>query len=267
MTPLETAFDAMQAAPEDDGLRLRYYAALADSMLVVLREGEADLESAQMSVRPKLVEIEGGQAVLAYDSEEALTEAAGAVVDYVTLPGRVIVQQLAGQSICLGVNLGAEKGAFLLEPEGVDWLAQTLSHRPETTEALPIDFSAPGALPAILVSALDGKIARAAGLAQAVLIAAVRYEGGRRGHLLAWLDARADAQDALARAAGEALTFSGVEAGEMDVVFLQSDSAAAQAMARVALRIDLPEPEAPQADEPLERPGPGMDPAKPPILR
>jgi hypothetical protein len=81
--------------------------------------------------------------------------------------------------------------------------------------------------------------------------------------VLAFVDALEGAEKALASAAGEALTFSGIEAGVMDVLFVRASDPLAARLARVGLRFDLPEPEATQT------PGaaPGMDPAKPPKLR
>jgi hypothetical protein len=113
-----------------------------------------------------------------------------------------------------------------------------------------------------VIAALDAKLARAGGLATGALLAGVVYGGGRRGHILALLDAAEGAEGALARAMNEALVFSGIEAGELDVVFLRSGEAAAQAMGRVALRFDLPQATAPAAPA-----APGMDPARPPKLR
>ena len=110
---------------------------------------------------------------------------------------------------------------------------------------------------------IDLPRARAGGLAVAALLAGVRYQGGRRGHLLAFLDAAEGAESALARAMGEALVFSGIEAGELDVAFLRSGDPASQAMAKVGLRFDLPVPEV----EDLTPAAPGMDPSRPPKLR
>jgi hypothetical protein len=50
-----------------------------------------------------------------------------------------------------------------------------------------------------LIAALDGKLARAGGLARAALLARVDYVGGRRGHLMAFVDALPGAEAALAR--------------------------------------------------------------------
>ena len=69
-------------------------------------------------------------------------------------------------------------------------------------------------------------------------------------------------ETALARAAGEALTFSGIEAGTMDVLFARSSDPLAAHLAKVGLRFDLPALHDPQA------PGaPGMAPNRPPILK
>ena len=80
--------------------------------------------------------------------------------------------------------------------------------------------------------------------------------------MLAFVDVAEGAEAALARAMGEALVFSGIAAGELDVAFLAQGDSAAVAMARVGLRFDLPVPEAPVAPS-----APGMDPSRPPKLR
>lgn len=257
---LDTAFTAMMAAPEDDAARMRYYARLADGMLYLMLEKEAEAGV----VEPVIVEIENTQVVLAYDSEERLAATTDAPVPYAELPGRVIAAQLAGQNMALGVNLGVGEAEFLVSPEALIWLSQSLNATPEDVSARPVSFDAPRGLPSSLIQALDAKLARAGGLAQAALLAAVRYEDGRQGHMLAYIGAVPGAEAALTRAASEALIFSGVEAGEMDVTFLPSDLAVVARMARVALRFDLPQP---AASEPTSPAAPGMDPAKPPVLR
>jgi hypothetical protein len=80
--------------------------------------------------------------------------------------------------------------------------------------------------------------------------------------VLAFIDTVEDAEKALASAASEALTFSGIEAGMMDVLFVRSTDPLAAHLAKVGLRFDLPEPPKPHV------PGaPGMDPDRPPKLR
>ena len=246
------------AADEDN--RLQFYERLADGEMFVLLEEEAEGEN----LSPRVFPLQDGPVVLVFDLEERLAEFAGGIAPYAALPGRVIAQQLAGQGVGLGINLGVAPSAMVLPPEAVDWLATMLLAGPEEVEALPETFHAPKGLPERLVAGLDAKLARAGGLAGAALLAGVTYRGGRRGHMLAFVDAVEGAQDALARAAAEALAFSGVEAGEMDVAFLAGDDPTTAAMARVALRFDLPEP---VRAEPAAPAAPGSDPAKPPKLR
>ncbi|SEN45522.1 hypothetical protein SAMN04488103_105119 [Gemmobacter aquatilis] len=261
MTPLDAAYEAMVAAADgDDAPRLRFYERLADGEMVLLLATEAVGET----LEPRVFDLEDGPVVLIFDNEARLGKFTGIPAPYAALPGRVVAQLLAGQGIGLGINLGVAPSSMLLPPFAVDWLAETLAHGPEEAEALPERFDPPKGLPEALIAGLDAKLARAGGLAAHALLAAVTYEGGRRGHMLAFIDAVAGAQAALARASAEALTFSGVEAGEMDVAFLASDEIAAQAMARVALRFDLPEP---VAQEPSAPQAPGMNPDKPPVLR
>ena len=70
------------------------------------------------------------------------------------------------------------------------------------------------------------------------------------------------AEQALAQAASEALIFSGLDAGEMDVAFFSASDEMSARLAKVGLRFDLPQP------EPLAGPqAPGMDPDAPPRLR
>ena len=260
MTPLDLAYEAMAAAADgEDAPRLRFYERLADGEMILLLETEAEGET----LTPRVFDLEEGPVVLIFDSEARLGQFTGVPAPYAALPGRVVAQMLAGQGIGLGINLGVAPSSMLLPAFAVDWLAETLAHGPEEAEAVPERFEPPMGLPQSLITGLDAKLARAGGLAAQALLAGVIYQGGRRGHMLAFVDAVAGAEGALARAASEALTFSGVEAGEMDVAFVAAGDAATVAMAQVALRFDLPQlvaaqPAAPQA--------PGMDPDKPPRL-
>lgn len=260
-TPLDLAHAAADAEPEREGARLAFYARMADGEMFVLLAREAAGGSA---IEPRIFPLEGGPVVLAFDTEARLAGFTGGVAPYAAMPGRVLAAQLKGQGIGLGVNLGVAPSSMLLPPEALDWLAMALDTAPEEVQARPILFHAPTGLPEALIAALDAALARAGGLAGGALLAGVTYEGGRRGHMLAYLDVVPGAEAALAQAACEALVFSGVEAGEMDVAFLASGDPAAVSMARVALRFDLAVAVAAPAEV---KAGPGMDPAKPPKLR
>lgn len=258
MTDLDQAHAAMETAPDDDAARLRFYERLADTELFMLLSAEATGDQ----VTPEVFEIEGQRFTLVFDREERLSQFVGRVAPYAGLPGRALAQMLAGQGIGLALNLEVAPSAMLIPSDAVDWLVATLSNAPDQTEARLSEVSAPKGLPEAVITGLDRKLAIAAGLARFACLAAATYDDGAKGHVLAFVDATPGAEQALANAASEALTFSGIEAGVMDVVFVRASDPLAAHLARVGLRFDLPEPAAPQA------PGaPGMDPDKPPRLR
>ncbi|SFB84297.1 hypothetical protein [Tropicimonas isoalkanivorans] len=259
-TALDLAQQAVAEAPEDVTAQMRFYERLADSELFLLLEREAEGDS----IEPRIFPLGDGPVVLVFDREVRLADFVGEAAYYAGLSGRQVVKLLAGKGMGLGVNLGVPHSETVLPAEAVDWLAATLEHRPEQAEERPREVSAPGAVPEQVLRGLDVKLATAGGLAQIAFLATVVYESGRSGHLLAFVDAVPGAEGALATAAGEALTFSGLEAGEMDVAFLAASDPMSARLAKVGLRFDLPEPE---AVEVTEIDPPGMDPDAPPILR
>ena len=261
MHTLDQAYAAMQAGDEAAGLR--FYRLLADATLFLLLEREAE----GSRVDPRVFELPEGPVLLAYDSEERLAMMAGegAGLPYAALPGRLIAQQMLGQGLSLGLNFGTGAASeALLPPEALRWLCEMLEAKPAEVEATPAQFFTPKGLPEALSDALRFTLGGASGLARAALLAGVRYSDGRRGHMLAVIDAAPGAEAALARALGEALVFSGLEAGELDVTFLASSDVAVVELARVAVVFEVPERVAEAA---VERPAPGMDAAKPPRLR
>lgn len=257
MTDLDTAHAAMQAAPDDDAARLRFFEHLADTELFMLLGAEA----ADDKITPELFDVEGQQYTLVFDREERLSQFVGRVAPYAGLPGRALAQMIAGQSIGLALNLDVAPSAMLIPPDAIDWLVSTLGNAPTETEARLSELSSPN-VPESVVTGLDRKLAIAAGTAKFAYLAAATYDDGARGHVLAFVDAVDGAEQALANAASEALTFSGIEAGVMDVLFVRASDPLAAHLARVGLRFDLPVPAAPQTPA-----APGMNPDKPPKLR
>lgn len=257
-TPLDLAFAATEAAPDDIPTRLRYYARLTEGELFLLLEREAQGDT----LDPKVFDLEDGPIVLAFDREDRLTEFTGLPAPYAALPGRVVVEMLAGSNMGLGLNLGVAPSGRVFPPEILTWLAQTLSERPEELENRVTVFHAPRGLPEALLTALDARLARMEGLAALAYLVGTEYEGGARGHMLAFVEPAPGAESALARAVQGALGFSGVEAGQLDVTFLPADDPRAAELARVGLRFDLPQP-----PEAVEMKTPGLDPDAPPKLR
>jgi hypothetical protein len=259
-TPLDAAFLDLQSASGDDAARLPYFERLADSELFLLLEKEAEGDR----ISPEVFETDEGQFVVVFDREERLVAFTGRAAPFVALSGRIVAHMLSGQGMGLGVNLGVEGYENLLDPDALTWLLQTLEHAPQHEEDVPAELAPPKGLPEKLLGALDRKLPSAVGLATSAHLAAVTYKSGRHGHLLAFLDAQLGAEEALANAIGEALTFSGIEAGELDVIFVRSEDAITAPLLRVAMGFDLPQPVHP---DPVEIAAPGSDPEKPPILR
>lgn len=256
MTTLDEAHAAMEAGGEAE--RLAFYAALADCQLFLLLEEEPEGDV----ISPRAVDSGEGEILLAFDSEDRLVGFTQGEAAFAAMSGRGLVAMMAGQGLGLGLNLEAPS-ATVLPAAAIDWLAETLGHGPEAAEEIPVEVAAP-ALPQALLVALDARLGSAAGLAKAALLARATYRSGAEGHLLAFVDAAEGAEHALAGAANEALKFSGLESGALDVAFLDDGSPLAQAMGRRGVRFDLPEPE---VREPWVPEAPGSNPDKPPKLR
>jgi hypothetical protein len=259
-TILDTAHAAMAAAPDDDAARLRFYERLGDAELFLLLEGEAEDDK----VTPQIFDPGTGLIVLVFDRQERMTEFVGAAAPFAALSGRVIAGLLAEQGLGLGLNLDVAPSSFLLDASGVQWLARTLGHGPDEVEARIAELLPPTGLPDVLISAIDTKLATATGLAQMAYLVGTSDAQAQRGHMLAFIGAVPGAEDALARAASEALTFSGIEAGAMDVGFFHATDPMAERLARVGLRFDLPQPVQVSAPQSV---APGSDPDTPPRLR
>ncbi|NBC96777.1 MAG: SseB family protein, partial [Deinococcus-Thermus bacterium] len=142
-TPLDRAHAALEAAPEDDAARLAFYERLVEGELFLMLRQEAEGET----VEPRLFPLDEGPFVLVYDREERLARFAGGPTPYAALPGRRVVEMLAGEGIGLGLNLGEAPSEMLLPPEAVDWLAGTLANRPAEATATPREVEPPAALP------------------------------------------------------------------------------------------------------------------------
>ncbi|MCK0150270.1 SseB family protein [Marivita sp. S6314] len=259
-TPLDHAHAAMEAAPEDDRARLRFYDRLAEAELFLMLAREAEGDQAE----PELFDLGDARFVLVFDTEERLSRFASRSVPYAALSGRSIVGMLTGQGIGIALNPEVAPSSILLPTEAVDWLADTVGQGPSTAEARPEEFRAPSALPEALLEAIDAKLHTTTGLARRGYLAEVVYDTGARGHLIGFTGTVPGAEPALAQAIQEALVFSGLEAAALDVVFLRDSDPVTAQLARVGLRFDLPEPDVPQS---LERAAPGSNPEKPPILR
>lgn len=256
-TPLDQAHALMEA---DEKNSLRFYERLADAELFLILEEEATDDRA----KPRIFETSDGAFALVFDREDRLAEFVDTPTPFVAMSGRRIAKMLAGEKIGMGLNLGVAPSAMLMPSATVDWLDDILGAKSIVTEAIPEQLHAPKGLPETLITALDTKLANMSGVVAAAYLVGVTYQGGKQGHMLAMLDVPKAAQEGVAEAISEALVFSGIEAGQLDVTFLELDASHIEGFAKVGLRFDIPELILPTG---LEVTTPGSDPNKPPKLR
>lgn len=259
-TPLDLAHEAMEARPSDDNARLRFYERLAEAELFLLLSEAAAGET----IKPEVFDVQDASFVLVFDTEERLAQFVGKPSPFAALSGRTIAQMLAENEMGMGVNLEVAPSSILIPPDAVQWLVQTLENAPDEVDQTLQEFTAPYGLPEELITALDTKLSTAAGLARWAYLVGTVSDTGVRGHLLGFVDAMPGAEPSLARAVSEALTFSGIEAGSLDVGFFAASDQTSGQLAQVGLRFDLPELEKP---EEVTITAPGTDPEKPPRLR
>ena len=260
-TPLDAAHAAAAAAPEDDALRLALHGRLLEADLHLLLETESEGDR----LAPWVLTLESGPVVLAFDRDDRLAEflatTLGAPAPYAALTGRRLVALLARQGLGLGINLGVAPSEMLLPPAAIDWLAALAASRPERTEGAARRFAPPPPDPA-LEAALAARLDGLGGLFEAAHLAAADLAEGPR-LLLAVTGVPETAEPAVAAAVAETLRFLD-GAPPLDVTFLAPDAPALAAITAVARSFHPP---VAAATAPPARPGPGRDPARPPILR
>jgi len=256
-TPLDNAHARMEA---DEAQSLRFYERLADAELFLMLEEEASDDRA----RPLIFETSDGAFALVFDREDRLADFVETPTPFVAMSGRRIAKTLAGEGIGIGLNLGVAPSSMLMPPATVDWLNEVLGAKSIVTEAIPEQLHPPKGLPETLLSALDTKLANMSGVVTAAYLVGVTYKGASSGHVLAMIDVPLAAQEGVAEAISEALTFSGIEAGQLDVTFLDPSSKHIVGFANVGLKFDIPDLVMPGRLKPL---APGMDPKNPPKLR
>ena len=256
ITDLDKAYQGLLTGGDAGGLA--FYRALADAELFLVLTKEPQ----DAALTPRVLDLSDGPMLLVFDNEERLAEFADGPVAYAALPGRVIAGQILGQGLSLGLNLGSGAGSeVILPPDAVTWLMQMLEQPPaQQLLAQVLRFEAP-LVPQTVLTALGAVLAQ--GVAQAGLLAAVVYDNGRHGVMLALTGVAAADEARVAHAVTEALAFSGLEASVLDVVFAQPRDVILARMAGVALVFEAEVLPAPVTEPAAE----GSDRLRPPILR
>lgn len=261
MTVLDTAHEAMQADPENETARLRFYERLISSQLFMALEEEPEGDD----LKPLFIPLEEIPYALVFDTQARMGEFTKEVTAYAAMSGRKIVEMLRGSNIGLAFNMAVAPSAMLIPSEAVDWLAEMLGQGVEQHEARPIALHPPINMAEKLVAAVDAKLASMAGMAKTAYLAEMEYEGRPRAAVLAFVGAPEAAQSGMASAIAEAVSFTGDENAQLDVVFLHEGDEVIANFENVALRLDLPQ--IPMAEERPAPKAPGSDPDMPPKLR
>jgi hypothetical protein len=259
-TPIDAAHRAMEATPDDPRARLRFHERVMDAELFLLLETEPDGER----LNPQVFDLDEGRFVLAFDRDDRLAEFLDAPAPYVALTGRRLVALLAGRGLGIGLNLGSAPSATLLPADAVAWMAEMGAGGPETADDLPHRLAPPDSAPEALVAALGPKLAAMSTRVASAHLVTATYGDDRSGLLLALSGVPPEARPAVAAAISEAVRFSGVEEGGLDVTFLDEDASTLARIRSAGLSLDLPRAPRPEPSTPK---APGTDPDRPPILR
>ena len=254
-TPLDQAHRAMTQAPQDDQSRLSFFGHLASAELFLFLEQEVSGDK----ILPRLFNTEDGDFVLAFDREDRLAEFAGEAVPYAALSGRALANLLDEPKTGILLNPGFASSEALPQ-ETLQWMRETLSAAPERTQAQFKGLHAPNASESFLKT-IDRALASATGLADHAFLSGTLDEAGGSSLVLAFVNAKSEAEIPLATAIQEAVVFSGDE-GTVDVVFLPTNAPILEQFEERGLRFDLPQTELPRPPS-----APGLNPKKPPKLR
>ncbi len=260
LTPLDLAHRAMEAAPNDETARLQFYARIieAEMFLLLAEEVQADI------VKPLIFNLSEGDFALVFDREARLADFIDVPTPFVALSGRRLIELIKSKDIGIGLNLNGAPSSMLLPVPVVGWLQGMLKESPQEMQATPEGFHAPKGLPEALLKALDGRLANMSGVVHSAYLVGVKYKDGAQGHMLALIDVPAPARPAVSAAISEALHFSGIIAGQLDITFLDLADKHIAPLKQVGLGFEIPAVILPKEMTPV---APGMDPDKPPKLR
>jgi hypothetical protein len=260
-TAIDSAFEASQAEPDDNGLYMRLLERIMDAELFLLLADEPERDR----IDPHLFEMDEGRFVLAFDRGERLAEFLDTPSPYVALPGRRLVEMIAGQHVGLALNLGVAPSEMLLPPDAVDWMAQIGAGSPELHEARLTGIAMPRNLPSGLMAALDPKLAAMAEVIDEAHLVAAQFSDTDEALLLVLFGVPEAARNDVAAAIGEAVRFSGMDHARLDVTFLDTDAPARAQIEEVSVRIELPR--SADLDGHRSPKEPGSDPVNPPRIR
>ncbi len=259
-TPIDLAFLAHCADPDNAPLHARFLERLMDGELQLLLETVPEGDRAE----PRIFDLEEGRFVLAFDSSERMAGFVEGPAPCLEMSGRRLVRMLAGQGVGIGLNLGVAPSSTLLPAETLDWMAEMAAQPVTEAELAASGIASPGVLPPDLLASLDAKLAIMADRIGEAHLVEARFDNGSTGLLLVLVGVPAASRDGIAAAISETLQFAGLPDTGLDVTFPEDGSAALVRIRQVSVRVELPTPAAPPA---AVGTAPGTDPDRPPILR
>ena len=257
---LEALAKEVLHSPENQPTRMRFFNAFLDSELCLLLNEEADEET----ISPIVAYCKGIEHVLVFTSEDYLAEYSKKVAPYAALSGRVIVDMLARANLGIAFNFAMPSSELVLTAGEITWLNEIVTETPYTHEVRPKVFFPLGEESEKLKSILIEKLLSAAELAASFWLVGVEYDDQSQGVLLIILDARKGAEAPLAKAAMEAVAFSGLENLTFDVSFLKGQEKLVETVKRQGHPLLFPERPARTLSLSSIL---GCDPSKPPQLR
>ncbi|MEO1329859.1 MAG: SseB family protein [Pseudomonadota bacterium] len=175
-TRIDAAWRAAQEAPDSDDVAAARFLdiVLAEALLCPVWEeshedddgadaldGASGGEAERGEVAPKMLEIDGRDTLLLFDSEERLAAFSSDPTAFIALPGRNFFEMMAGQGAQIALNLEVAPSATLFGPETVDALAELAASAGEEIDldpSAPLIVSAPTAAPTPLVAALAARL-------------------------------------------------------------------------------------------------------------
>ncbi len=260
-TPLHAAFDRYAVAPDHPGRRVAFLGAFLRAELFMVLQGAAVGDT----VEPVVQTVQGGQAVVVFDTLDALAGFAGGQADQITLSGRTLVEMVAGQSLGCVINPGAGDWSYLIDPQTLDWLHDHLDVAPDA--AVPsLDALEPATLADLnLVEALDTTLPACRDRADHAIVVQAKVQARQDDQpqlVVFFVDAVDGAEGALSQIIQDMVTFSGTDLPPLAVGFAATGTGLHDRLSAIGLRMDIPQTPKP---EPLG--APGSDPDSPPILR
>ncbi len=245
MTPLDQVLAARDGS---ETAEMAFFAVLLAAELFLALEQEPQADTAS----PLLVETESGTAALGFDRSDRMAGFVGQTSAFVGLPGRDLVQMLAGKDLMLALNLGCDNET-LLTPDMLSWLAQLPETAVASTPADQLSTSRlfpPSLLPPTTLSAIDMRLAQYRSDGCEAWLADTRA-GDALGAILVLSGLPASSEAELSRDLHEALLLTAPDVPALTISFVEPDAPILDRLRRVALRFDM------AADiGPKQRPGP-----------